>query len=218
MPRQLSARTSRQLWLIAGALAALLFTVVYLVEGITRPGYSAWRQPVSDLSVGPGGEVQVVSFIICGLLFIGFASELKRASRWAAILVAIAGVGLVIAGVFVTDPIRGYPPGSTDRASTAHGIVHLIASFLVFTALPIACFVLSRRFARSKRPGWAMYSAASGLLMWIALAAFGVTNGHGGPAGVFERLAIGSGWLWIALVAVRLLMDERRKADHGLAH
>jgi hypothetical membrane protein len=205
--------TWRQLVAVGGAFGAFLFTVVYLIEGATRPGYNAWRQPASDLSVGPGGGVQVVSFIICGLLFLGFAIALNRDSRWAAILVSIAGVGLIIAGVFVTDPAPGFPLGSTGRTSTVHGGIHLIASFLVFTTLPIACFVLARWFARAKKRGWALYSLVSGFLMWIALAAFGATNGHGGPAGVFERLAIGTGWLWIALVAVRLLIDERRKAD-----
>jgi hypothetical membrane protein len=153
--------------------------------------------------------VQVVSFIICGLLFLGLGIALNRDSQWAAILVGIAGAGLIIAGVFVTDPAPGFPPGSSGRTSTVHGTIHLIASFVVFTALPIGCFVLARWFARAKKRGWALYSVVSGLLIWIALAAFGATNGNGGPAGVFERLAIGTGWLWIALVAVRLLMDER---------
>jgi hypothetical membrane protein len=215
MSRQGLSSPWRQLLLIGGAFGAVLFTVVYLVEGATRPGYNAWRQPASDLSVGPGGGVQVVSFIICGLLFLGFAVGLNRASRWAAILVAIAGVGLLIAGVFVTDPAPGYPPGSFGPESTVHGTIHLVASFLVFTALPVACFVLALWFARATKRGWAIYSVASGFLMWTALAAFGAANGHGGPAGVFERLAIGTGWLWIAVVALRLLMDERREADQG---
>lgn len=176
---------------VGGAFGAFLFTVVYLIEGATRPGYNAWRQPASDLSVGPGGGVQVVSFFICGLLFLGFAIALNRDSRWAAILVAIAGVGLIIAGVFVTDPAPGFPPGSTGRTSTVHGAIHLIASFLVFTALPTACFVLARWFARAEKRGWALYSVVSGLLIWIALAAFGATNGRGGPAGVLSDWRLG---------------------------
>ncbi|HET9110712.1 MAG TPA: hypothetical protein VFN78_07805, partial [Ktedonobacterales bacterium] len=36
-----------------GGIGALLFTVVYLLEGATRPGYDALRQPISALSLGP---------------------------------------------------------------------------------------------------------------------------------------------------------------------
>jgi len=31
------------LWLTLGVAGAVLFTVTYLIEGVTRPGYSAWR-------------------------------------------------------------------------------------------------------------------------------------------------------------------------------
>jgi hypothetical protein len=27
--------------------------VIYLIEGVTRPGYSAWQQTISSLSFGP---------------------------------------------------------------------------------------------------------------------------------------------------------------------
>ena len=40
-----------------GGVGAFLFTVTYLIEGITQPGYNAWQQPISALSLGPGGWV-----------------------------------------------------------------------------------------------------------------------------------------------------------------
>ncbi len=46
------------LWLSVGVVAAVLFTLIYLIEGVTRPGYNAWPQPVSALSLGPGGWIQ----------------------------------------------------------------------------------------------------------------------------------------------------------------
>src|SRR6266699_4081472 len=50
------------------AVGAFLFTVTYLLEGITRPGYDAWQQPISALSLGPGGWVQQVNFVVFGIL------------------------------------------------------------------------------------------------------------------------------------------------------
>lgn len=52
----------KKLWLYAGVVGPLLFIAVFLVEGATRPGYSAWRMYVSQLATGPGGWVQVVNF------------------------------------------------------------------------------------------------------------------------------------------------------------
>ena len=44
------------------------FTVTYVLEGITRPGYDAGTQPISALSLGPGGWVQRVNFVVFGTL------------------------------------------------------------------------------------------------------------------------------------------------------
>ncbi|HEY7358644.1 MAG TPA: hypothetical protein VH590_19315, partial [Ktedonobacterales bacterium] len=34
---------------VCGGVGAFLFTVIYLLEGVTRPGYDAWQQPISAL-------------------------------------------------------------------------------------------------------------------------------------------------------------------------
>ncbi len=41
--------------LLCGVVGSVGFTATWLVEGATRPGYDAWRQPISALSLGPGG-------------------------------------------------------------------------------------------------------------------------------------------------------------------
>ena len=53
-----------------GGIGAFLFTVTYLIEGFTRPGYDAWQQPISALSLGPGGWVQQVNFVVFGVLMV----------------------------------------------------------------------------------------------------------------------------------------------------
>jgi hypothetical membrane protein len=40
---------------VFGVIGPLLFIAVFLIEGATRPGYSAWRNLVSQLATGPGG-------------------------------------------------------------------------------------------------------------------------------------------------------------------
>ena len=52
-------------WLLAGGvIGPVLFVLVFLVEGATRPGYSAWRNFVSQLSLSDQGWEQVANFLI----------------------------------------------------------------------------------------------------------------------------------------------------------
>ncbi|HEX9413608.1 MAG TPA: DUF998 domain-containing protein [Ktedonobacterales bacterium] len=122
---------STRLLLAGGVVGPLLFIVVFLIEGATRPGYSVWRNQVSDLELSNQGWEQIANFLVCGLLCIGLAVGLRRiwragrASVWGPLLIGLFGLGLVAAGVFLTDPGRGYPPGAPLKGDpqTWHGWV-----------------------------------------------------------------------------------------------
>jgi len=51
-----------------GVAGAVLFTTIYLIEGMTRPDYNALQQPISALSLGPGGWLQQANFILYACL------------------------------------------------------------------------------------------------------------------------------------------------------
>jgi Protein of unknown function (DUF998) len=55
-------------------------------------------------------------------------------------LVGIWGVGLIGAGAFVTDPVRGYPPGTPPMPveATTSGALHDVSSVAAFFALGAA--------------------------------------------------------------------------------
>jgi hypothetical membrane protein len=172
-----AARPANRLLLAAGVVGPALFVIVALVEGATRPDYSAWREFVSLLSLSDQGWEQIANFIVCGLLVFAFALGLPRAlgrGRGAivgAALLGAFGLLLVVAGVFVTDPSQSYPPGATlDRGHTPHGVIHALTGLFVFVTLSLAAFVLARRFAGDPAwRGWTAYSIATGA---VALAAF----------------------------------------------
>ena len=206
----------RRLLLACGAIGPLLFIVVFLIEGATRPNYSAWHHFVSSLSQGERGWVQITSFIICGLLVLCFAIGLRRVlhpgtgSTWGPILLGIFGLCVIGAGLFVADPVLGYPPGAPS-APTLHGALHVLFSLVAFTSLPAACFVLARRFAGDPGGrGWAIYSIATGILVVVFLIAADLVASldPDGPAGLFQRLSIIIGWGWIALLAFRLMSKK----------
>jgi hypothetical protein len=130
----------------SGIVGPILFIATVLVEGATRSGYSAWHYFASDLALGPGGWIQVANFVVSGALVAFFAYAVPN--RWGAILIGAFGVGLVLAGLFVTDPSLGYPPGTLPGKApqTVHGTIHSVAGAIVFFSVAAAAFVLARAF------------------------------------------------------------------------
>src|SRR5260370_41880498 len=101
--------------LYAGVIGPLLFIVVFLIEGLTRPGYSAWRHYVSQLATGAGAWAQVVNLLVCGSLLVVFAIRLRSGLRGspgapgAPLLLGLFGPERLGAGGLVTRPALGYP-------------------------------------------------------------------------------------------------------------
>jgi hypothetical protein len=188
-----------------------VFTGVYLAEGATRAGYRALAQPISALSLGPGGWVQQLNFIGFGVLVCLSAAGWRAAlapGRGALAFPAlrvITGVGLVMDGLFAQDPSGGYPPGARPGVATVHGQVHTLFAVITITALAAGCFVLALRFAAE--PGWrhwAVFAAAAGVVTIVFIAAFGAGGGHGGLAGLWERAAGGATSVLTVAVLARL--------------
>src|SRR5437763_14863671 len=157
--RVIDEQQANRVLLACGVIGPPLFVIVFLIEGATRPGYSAWRHYVSQLSLGEGGWIQIANFLLCGLLSLCFALGLRRTlqggtgATWGPLLFAVFGLGLIVAGIFVTDPALGYPTGAPPGPprlathATLHASVHGLAGLLVFSSVAAACFVLARRFA-----------------------------------------------------------------------
>jgi uncharacterized membrane protein YhaH (DUF805 family) len=209
-------RTGRQL-LLCGMVTGPLSFVIDLAQALTRPGYDLFRQPVSSLALGPHGWIQVLNFLLGGVLMLGFALGLDRAlralgrpSRWAPALIASWAAALLGAGIFVTDPISGYPPGEpVHRGHTVHGVLHAFPfSILLVAALIAACAVFARRFTEEARPGWAAYCAATGVAVLAGFCLFALSFTVGaGPvalAGLIQLATIAVGWGWLALLALHL--------------
>ena len=208
-------------WLLlaAGTAGGLVFAGVYLAEGATRAGYRALAQPISALSLGPGGWVQQLNFIVFGVLVCLSAAGWRAAlapGRGAVafpVLRVIAGVGLVMDGLFSQDPSGGYPPGARAGVATVHGQVHTLFAMITITALAAGCFVLARRFAA--QPGWrpwTVFAVAAGVATIAFIAAFGAAGGHGGLAGLWERAAGGATSVLTVAVLARLAMTSHPAA------
>jgi len=201
-----------EMLLLCGMVAGPLFVIVFLIEGSLRSGYDVMRQPVSALAIGKRGWVQQANFIVVGIFMLAYAFGLNMAlaayggSFWMPFLVGLYAIGLIGAGIFVTDktgmPSNAPAPKKRDVA----GAIHDLCSLIVFIPLFIACFVLADLFATSGSLGWQLYSIATGILFGIGFIIFarGFTRAKK-FAGFYQRLTIAIGWIWLALVATHLL-------------
>jgi hypothetical protein len=154
------------------ALSGPLWAVVSLLQVATRDGFDFTRPPLSMLSVGSLGWLQITNFVVAGLLAVIGAVGLKRAvpSTWVPRLVVVYGIGYVLAGVFVMEPADGFPAGTPLGHSGVlawHTIVHLLVGTIAFVALTAVLFVFGRYFARLGERGWAWGSriAATGVIV-----------------------------------------------------
>jgi hypothetical protein len=207
-------------YLIAGAIAGPLFSCAWLVQGLVRADYEPMRHAVSSLSVGERGWIQIATFIITGSLVVALAVGLRRVlqrpsgSTWGPVLVGLMGIGLIGSGIFVTDPLNGYPPGTpilpTER--TLHGVLHDMFGVPFFLGLPVACLVFARFFVRQGQRGWAWYSRASGIAMFAVffIARLGFRLLTTSPAlaayfGLLQRITITIGFTWLTLLAFHMM-------------
>jgi hypothetical protein len=184
-PRAGAAGTSvTRVLLAGGVVAGPLFIVVGLLQAFTREGFDLRRHPLSLLSNGDLGWIQIANFVVAGLLFTGAAIGMRRVlhpgrgGTWGPLLIGAVGVGMVAAGVFVADPADGFPPGTPlGRPETLswHSGLHFLVAGLAYLSLIAASFVFARRFAGLGQRGWARYSAATGVVFlaaWVALFAW----------------------------------------------
>lgn len=202
-----AAATTRSL-LTCMAAAGPLWTIVSLAQAATREGFDLTRHPLSALSNGSLGWLQITNFVVAGVLTIAGVAGLRRVLRgtpggtWAPRLLRVTGIGMIAAGVFVMDPGDGFPAGTPAGPGTLSlpGLCHLAAGSISFTALIAACHVLGHHFRRAGHRGHALAShlAGAALLLGNAWAM------SGGTAGSLV-LAIGTitAMTWVAWVAAR---------------
>ena len=147
-----------------GAAAGPLFVVLGLGQALTRDGFDLRHDTLSLLSNGDLGWIQILNFVLSGILYVAGAVGLRRAlptgrgSTWGPRLLAAFGVCMIASGVFRADPAFGFPPGTPEGKATTtswHSALHYTFASLAFVALVAAFVVLSRRLSADGRRGLA---------------------------------------------------------------
>jgi Protein of unknown function (DUF998) len=197
LPRAKPLSRSLLILLTCGVAGTALFPIIYVLEGATRPGYDAWRQTISALTLGPGGWIQQLDFALCGVSVLWMAFVWRKilkggvCATWYPIIRGIEGLGLIAIAILIQDPL------------------HTVFLVVIVNAMCFGLFVIARRFW--KQPlwrGWVTFSVACGLWPMVVMPIFGIAlNTHGvlsGYAGLFERLATNADTIWSLVLVARL--------------
>ena len=198
-----------KLLLLCGAIAGPLFIFTLLLQDYTRPGFDPRLDLLSLLSLGDWGWVQIANFILAGLLNLLYAVGLwrrlhpGRGGTWGPILIGAYGLGLILVGIFRTDPANGFPPGVPAATQPSwHGAIHALGALFVFIMLSAALMVFIRLFLAWKERWWAFYCLASAVLLLLFF--FGGINSAVLMAR-FLRLGTLVGWMAASVIAIKLL-------------
>jgi hypothetical protein len=165
--------------------------------------------------------LQRANFILTGTLYCIAAHGLARcpkrtAPRVVPALIFAAGVGLIGSGLFVTDPVAGFPPSSRGPngagddpsiAPTREGTMHNLCAIPIFAGIPVAALTCAVSAARTQQYRWALYSASSAVAMTGAFAlvgaAFGGAPRVAGRGGLWQRISIMTGFGWLSATSLR---------------
>jgi hypothetical membrane protein len=196
------ARPPARTLALAGIVGPTWFTALVVLQGFLLADYSHVRMPISALAAWPTGWIQDLNFVVAGALAMTFALVLHRVVQptrrgvAGAVLLALGGLGVALAGVFPWRMVDGVP---TEPPS------HVVAAILTFAASGLGLIVFSRRM--SADPRWrdlAAYTLLTGfavLVLFVAIAFFAIDEGT--PlhpwAGLIQRVLCG---LWFACLIV----------------
>lgn len=205
-------------------LAPAIWVTVTLAVGAalwsptdTDLGLSPFSLTVSDFAaLDRGGPIETTMALlgIVSLLLLAVARARHVPVRGLpSVLLAVWGLGLVVAAVVPTDPL------TTQLSGSAY--VHRYASIAAFAALPAVGLLLSRRFATT--PHAARTARWLCILSWTALAGAALMAYSAGPGGreligLVERLLLGCEVAMLGVLGRHLQQSTPDPAQHLRGH
>jgi hypothetical protein len=163
---------------VAGALAGPIFLTSALGQMAVIDDFDITRHALSQLANGRFGWIQIVTFVLAGIGGLALAAGIRHTvtegvgRRALPISIAVFGAGLILAGLFPTDPVNGFPAGAPDQSVAPVswvGIVHGTANVLAFAALAVAAIVVTVRCARHRAALLATLSGVTALVLLLPM-------------------------------------------------
>ena len=196
-----------RLFSLGGLAGPLLFILATILSAALRPGYNHVSQLISELGETGGSTAQLMTYL--GFYPLGILTLLFSLSCFAAIrrnllavagavLVGIAGLAVILAGIFPCDVGCAVEDPSTDQ------ILHTTAAMVAFLSLIVASILWSLRFRTLAhwRELW-VYSLVLGIVAFLVLVAFFLLS-ESQIAGLVQRLLVLTLFAWLMVFAARL--------------
>lgn len=200
--------------LLAGVAAPVVLTVAIVVAGQFEPGYSHVSQFVSEL--GAIGASNQKAFNYGGLFLSGLLTALFALGMYmrvrprvsfvvSSLLVAFAGFGRLVAGVFPCDA------GCSIEDMSIPATIHTFAGFVALTSGAFAPLLLAMGLRSQRQNQLFLLSVGLGSVSPIlVIILFGL--GKGFPyVGMIQRLILATFYIWV--IAVVLKIDSLQPAD-----
>lgn len=202
------------------------FLILVAALHFIKPEFApSWRF-LSEYAIGNNGWVMQLAFFClsagCIAGSIAVRSQVKtKAGKTGVWLLFIVGLSVIVAGLFVMDPVTA----GKDELTT-HGNLHGMASMIGVPGLSIAAMLISFSLA-NKSSYWASAKSPLKLAAYFCLICLVVmfatvfiglskTGGKFGPdvfAGWANRLLVVSWYIWLLLIAkntIRICTDQEK--------
>ncbi len=188
----------------------LLSAGLTLALHILQPEFDPITRAMSDYVHSPHGWLMIVAFVVLGLSLISLAGAFRYVAsstlqEIGVILLAAAGVCLVIAGIF---PIDNTPDGSFN---TVPGAIHAVAGHLLSPLVVAAMLLLSGPLNQpgdsSELQGVALALAILNTIAFVMLLFVNLIV-HLPFGGLGQRVFMGLVCCWLVLSAIRLFVAK----------
>jgi hypothetical protein len=198
---------------VSGLLSSLMYVAFDLVAASRYPGYSLVNQAISELSAidAPAASTSLWKWLgpVYGILFMAFTIGVLRSGRGNRALRTSGWIMLAFIGWGMLWPF--FPMHQRGTETTASDLGHLIlgggSNVLILGFIGFGAFALGKRFRN-----WSLATIAVFFLTAIGTFTYVNEIGAGDPTpwlGIIERVMIYAYLLWVAVLAMALLLRDR---------
>jgi len=210
MPGWAPTTRTVNLFVLSGIAAPLVFSVVVFTLSSIQPGYDPVSQIISILGAEGSPFAHIMNlfgFFLSGILTIlfgiGIHFGLKNGnpSKIVPISVVLAGILLILAGMFSCNP------GCTDDSASSilHGWFSKLSGFCFVVAMSAFAYQYKDN-ADWKRHGMLSFGVmAASILVWSLFLFAPIES----IVGLVQRLGVSLSLIWMALTSYRLYKFEK---------